>query len=118
MLFRSVVESLYFDKTGNPIFGEPIFNFNNRTQSRIIFEYGINVIMSLRFDEQLKMIIFDHLAPSSALYTNNFKFYGPDFTFDGLKFDDGVWQYFPNVNFHNTNKAKKVIKKVDPKLQK
>ena len=106
---QKVIESLYFDNLGSPMFGAPIFNYNNRTQFRVIFEYGINVTMSLRFDERLKMIIFDHLSPSSPLYTNNFKQYGSDFTFDGLKFDDGKWQYFPNVNFLNTNKT--VIKK-------
>jgi hypothetical protein len=115
---KKVVESMYFDKTGVPMFGEPIFNYNNRVQNRIIFEYGVNVIMNLRFDATLKMIIFDHLAPSSALYTNNFKHYGPDFTFDGLKFDDGVWQYIPNVDFHNTQKSPKPKRKIELNLNK
>ena len=102
---QKVIESMYFDITGMPMFGASVFYYNNRIQTRIIFEYGINVSMSLRFDERLKMIVFDHLAPSSPLYTNNFKFYGPDFTFDGLKFDDGKWMYIPNVDFRNSSKT-------------
>ena len=97
---RKIVESMYFNENGSPMFGTPIYIFNGHKQSRIVFDYSISVAMLLRFDSKLNMIVFDHLAPPSPLYSGNYKFYGPDFSVDGLKFENGNWVYYPNVNFH------------------
>ena len=91
---------MYFDENGQPIFGIPVFLFNKQLQNRMVFEYSINATMSLRYDNRIKMIIFDHLAPPSSLYYGDYKFYGPDFSFDGLKFENGKWNYQENVNVH------------------
>ena len=101
---KKIIEAMSISQDGFITFGVPIFSYNNRIQKRIIFEYGVDVIMNLKFDTHLNMIIFDHLAPSSPLYSNNFKFYGPDFTFDGLKFENEKWIYYPNINFHKWKK--------------
>jgi hypothetical protein len=97
---KKIIESMYFDDLHNPVFGSPIFVYNNSLLNRILFEYSINATMSLRFDNRLKMIIFDHLSPPSPLYNGDFKFYGPDFSFDGLKFIGNKWEYQANVDFH------------------
>ena len=104
---KKIIESMSISENGSVTFGVPIFSYNNHIQRRVVFEYGINIIMNLKYDEYLNMIIFDHLAPSSPLYTNNFKFYGPDFTFDGLKFENEKWTYYPNIDFHKRKKGKK-----------
>lgn len=95
-----IIESLFFDEKGDPQFGLPIFDYGLKMQSRVIFEYSINVTMGLKFDEKLQMIVFDHLSPQSPLYSGNFKFYGPDFSYDGLKFEKDKWVYYPNLNLH------------------
>jgi len=97
---KKIIESMYFDEHETPVFGRPIFEYNGQLQDRIVFEYSIDVKMILRFDQHLNMIIFDHLAPPSPLYNGNHKFYGPDFTFDGLKFEKNKWVYYPNVDYH------------------
>lgn len=97
---KKIIEPMYFDESGQPVFGLPVFLHNKQIQNRLVFEYSINATMSLRYDHRLKMIIFDHLAPPSALYYGDYKFYGPDFSFDGLKFENGKWNYQENVNVH------------------
>jgi hypothetical protein len=39
----------------------------------------------------LDMIAYDHLVPMNPIYQNQFEFYGPDGSFDGLRFTDGTW---------------------------
>jgi hypothetical protein len=97
---RKIIESMYFNENGSPMFGTPIYIYNGHKQSRIVFDYSISVSMLLRYDKKLNMIVFDHLAPPSPLYSGNFKYYGPDFSVDGLKFENNNWVYYPNVNFH------------------
>ncbi len=98
MTNKKIIESLWFDENGMPIFGKPVFDYGLKVQSRIIFEFNIQARMTIQYHNKLKMIIFDHLAPSSPIFTNNFEYYGPDASFDGLKYENGLWRYWPKVN--------------------
>jgi hypothetical protein len=102
---RKIIESMYFDNAGNPVFGYPIFRDNNIRANRIVFDYSINASMMMRYDQRLDMIVFDHLAPPSNIYAGNYKFYGPDFSFDGFKFEKNSWIFQSNVNFRDFDKA-------------
>jgi hypothetical protein len=97
---RKIIEAMYFNGKGNIVFGKPIFFIGNHPQKRVVFDYTINAVMSLKYDEKQQMIVFDHLAPPSPLYSGNYSYYGPDFTFDGYKFENNKWVYHPNINFH------------------
>jgi hypothetical protein len=97
---RKIIESMYFNEASEIIFGAPIFVKGTHPQKRVVFDYTINAVMSLKYDERQKMIVFDHLAPPSPLYTGNYTYYGPDFTYDGFKFENNKWVYYPNINFH------------------
>jgi hypothetical protein len=57
--------------------------------------------MSLRYDPQKKMIVFDHLSPTKPSLEGQYEFYGPDFTYDGLKFEKGVWEHYQNIEITN-----------------
>lgn len=67
--------------------------FSNGTQlvDRVVLEYSNQVSISVRYDSSMDLITFDHLVPISPIYKNNFEFYGPDGSFDGLRFEDGTW---------------------------
>jgi hypothetical protein len=97
---RKIIEAMFFNETGDIVFGKPIFFKGTHPQKRVVFDYTINAVMSLKYDEKQKMIVFDHLAPPSPLYSGNYTYYGPDFTFDGFKFENNTWVYYPNINFH------------------
>ncbi len=99
---KKVIDVLYFKKGTNPAFGAPIFKNRKVTQRRIIFEYSEFASMTLKYDEGKEMIIYDHLSPSEPKYEGQYEFYGPDFSYDGLKYENGIWNtYFdldPRLN--------------------
>jgi len=72
-------------------------------QDRLVLEYSAQVAISVRYDPDLKMIAFDHLVPFHPIYENNFEFYGPDGSFDGLEFVDGIWTYRTDIDARNVN---------------
>lgn len=69
--------------------------------NRMVLEYSDQVAITVRYDPQMDMIIFDHLAPFHPVYKKNLEFYGPDGSFDGLEFEDGYWIYRDDVDARN-----------------
>jgi hypothetical protein len=105
-LSRKVIEVLYFDEWGNPVFGAPIFQVDNKIKHRIVFNYSARVGMSLKYSDELKMIVCDHLAPSESIYKGQYEYYGPDFSFDGYEFVKGKWIQRTDLNIKNPNPSR------------
>ena len=99
---KKIIELLSFTERGEPQFGAPIFNVRNQIIARVIFEYSAKASMVLNFSNDVEMIVFDHLSPSRPDLVGNFQFYGPDFTHDGFRFEDGYWFYYANVDVRNS----------------
>jgi hypothetical protein len=95
---RKIIDVVYFTDENKPLFGKPIFFIQNRLINRMVFEYSAKVQMSLRWNNNMNMIIYDHLSPSKPLYTGNHQFYGPDFSYDGLKFANGRWVVMADID--------------------
>jgi hypothetical protein len=98
---RKLVDVLWFNDNREPVFGKALFHFNKQMQYRIVFEYAARVQMSLKWNEKMNMVVFDHLAPLKPSYTGNYQYYGPDLSFDGLRFEKGVWELIENVDVRN-----------------
>ena len=98
---KKIIDVFYFEDDVIPRFGKPIFNYENKLLCRVIFEFSARAIMSLNYNENKKMIVFDHLSPSQPSYQGNYQFYGPDFSYDGLKFDDGKWNLQKDIDIRN-----------------
>lgn len=101
--FRSTkkrIEVLTFDN-GKPVFGGPYFSFEQDTvpkpvQYRFEIEYKKDGNASIKYDEELGMIIYDHLIsennqPGKA-YT-----YVPDGDYEGFKWEKGKWLHIDKV---------------------
>jgi hypothetical protein len=84
-----------------PRFEKGLFLYGNSYLDRIVLEYSAQVSMSVRYDESTGMITFDHLEPLHPIYRNNYEFYGPDGSFDGFEFTDGVWIYHKDIDARN-----------------
>lgn len=97
---RKIIETFYFKNKTEPTFGTPVIEYEKKIQNRIIFEYAIAISMTLRYNKKMKMIVFDHLSPSLPMYKGDYKFYGPDFSYDGLKFEKNRWLFVPNINVY------------------
>jgi hypothetical protein len=84
-----------------PYFVKALF-FNGRDKvDRLVLEYSKQVAMSVRYEPLVDMITFDHLVPFHPIYEKNYEFYGPDGSFDGLEFSDGIWIYREDIDARN-----------------
>jgi hypothetical protein len=103
---KKIIESLVFTESGRPKFGKPVFAFGRKKVKRIIFEYSRMASMMIRYDENMKMIVMDHLSPSKSIFAGNPQYYGPDLSYDGLKFNNGIWEYIPAIDYKPVVKKK------------
>ncbi|MDQ3051111.1 MAG: hypothetical protein M3Q95_09525 [Bacteroidota bacterium] len=98
---KKVIDVLTFDAWDNVTFGAPLFIDEKKLiKHRMIFEFNAQAVMLLRYEK--KMIVFDHLSPSSLAVKGQFRHYGPDFTYDGLQFKKGEWHYKTNLDLRNS----------------
>ena len=98
---KKIIDVVYVDENEEqPVFGKNIINYNGKNITRLIFEYGERVAMTLKYDEKLKMIIWDHLSPAKPQFEGIYKYYGPDFSFDALQFEKGIWKYIPDIELN------------------
>lgn len=98
---KKIIDVLYFDEKNRPFFGKQIFQQDDKLLMRVIFEFSARVSMSLTYNKEKKMIIYDHLSPSKPSLTGKYQFYGPDMSYDGLKFEDGIWKLYTDLDVRN-----------------
>lgn len=104
---KKIIDVLTFDSQGTPTFGYPVFNVDGKYRlSRIVFEFNARVNMVLRYNDDSKTIVFDHLSPSSPEFAGDFQYYGPDGSFDGFKLEGTEWVYVRDLDLRNPRRSK------------
>lgn len=98
---KKIIEVLNFDDNEQVSFGMPVIFWKGKTLTRLVFEYAKQARMTIQYNEKEKQIVFDHLAPSSPTYQNQFEYYGPDFSYDALEYQKGKWVLVENVDVRN-----------------
>lgn len=101
--FRSTkkrIEVLTFDN-GKPVFGGPYFSFEQDTvpkpvQYRFEIEYKKDGNASIKYDEELGMIIYDHLISENNQPGKAYS-YVPDGDYEGFKWEKGKWLHIDKV---------------------
>ncbi|MFT3738887.1 MAG: hypothetical protein QM786_09020 [Breznakibacter sp.] len=68
---------------------------------RAVFEYSLQANMMLKYDPNHQMIVMDNLTPASPQYKDIYMYYGPDFSYNGLKFEKGKWVLYPDIDLRN-----------------
>ena len=95
---RKVVEVLQFNgrnessiRFGDKIFETPEFQGEKiaKRPYRLVLQYGADRSAMLRWDEANKRIIMDRLVPDDASQKGQYRFYGPDFSYDALVWKKG-----------------------------
>ncbi len=97
---RSTIKSIevVMIQRNQPVFMKQMF-YNGRDRvDRVVLEYSDKVAISVRYDPNLGMIVFDHLVPFHSIYKNSFEFYGPDGSYDGLEFINGSWIFREDID--------------------
>lgn len=95
------IEVLSFDAKGNPVFGGQFFSFDQDTikkpvQSRFNIEYKKNGNARIVYDDDLDILIYDHLISESNEPAKKYT-YIPDGDYEGFKWVNGKWQHIEKV---------------------
>jgi hypothetical protein len=88
---------------GKPVFRGDQFLAGGTVKDRIVLEYSADLTITLNFNERLGMIVFDHIVPLHPFYQGNYQFYGPDGSYDGYRFTEGIWVLEKDVDARNRN---------------
>lgn len=85
-----MIDVLYFSGD-NPKLGSPIFKTKEHTYKRYFFEHSKKATMSLKYEEEYKRLIFDHLSPESPNLVGFYSFYLPDLSYDAFMLEGNKW---------------------------
>jgi hypothetical protein len=91
------MEVLTFDKNGEPVFGGPVISYKNDslrrpTQARFSIEYKKEAKTFLNYDQELDVILVDHLVSESDEPEKKFTLV-PDGDYEAFKWDNGQGQW-------------------------
>jgi hypothetical protein len=75
----------------NPKLGAPIFKTKTETLKRVFFEHSEKAYMSLKYEDNFKRIIYDHLSPETPSMTGFYSYYVPDFSYDAFMLVKDKW---------------------------
>jgi len=103
---RKVIDVLFFEDKGKPVFGAPVFvretSKPGPKEQRLIFEYSAEASIRVNWDEQYKMVLFDHLIVFPSPFGRGMTAV-PDGSYDGLRLEKGRWKYIDKV-FNDSQK--------------
>ena len=100
--WKKMIDVLTFGKDGQPIFGEEMmFQINRLSKRRVIFEFKAEMVMTLKYEEKNKRIVFDVLAPEVSGAEGMFQYYVQTFAYDAYVFKKGKWVYTTDQDIRN-----------------
>lgn len=98
---KKVIDVVSIDDFDVFNFCPSLIKYNENMTDRLVFEFNEKVTMTLKYNPSADMIVFDHLSPEKPSLEGNYAFYGPDFSYDGLKFEKGIWVHYKNLIITN-----------------
>jgi hypothetical protein len=98
---RKIMEVLSFDSQGRPVFGGNLISFREdsvkRTpQARFWIEYKKDGNARMQFDDELDLVIYDHLISESNEPQKKYT-YIPDGDYEGFRWQEGQWVHIDKV---------------------
>lgn len=97
---RKVAEVINFLPDNRIIFGRKIFSVGDTLLYRIVLEYSIEAVASLRFLSD-SSVVFDHLVPFSPGLAGDHRFYGPDYSYDAYILENSFWKFVRDIDVRN-----------------
>jgi hypothetical protein len=99
---RKWIDILHFDKSNQPIFGlQNAFSFAEdsipgKSQNRILLEYKKDARARIQYDEEMDMILFDHLISETNEPQKRYTLI-PDGDYEGFVWKNGEWVHINKV---------------------
>lgn len=103
-----LIDVLYFSGE-NPKLGSPIFKVKDQTFKRMFYEHSEKAVMSLKYEEDYKRIIFDHLSPETPNLAGFYSFYVPDLSYDAFVLEGNKWVLKEDVIGVNKGNDEKTV---------
>ncbi len=98
---KKLLEVLSFTKEKTPVFGAPVFYFGKESDlngiRRFIIEYKEDAQVSMNYDEDLRLITFDHLIPADPSTRDLPYTYVPDGSYEAFEWKRGRWNHIDNI---------------------
>jgi hypothetical protein len=116
---KKFVECLYFKKTGEPVFGAPLFqSYASRKPklvNRFVYEYQKGSSATLNWNAEAGIVIMDHLESTIGDFSKRYTFVG-DGAYDGLQWNGKNWLIVPNaINIIPTAENNVPVQEVEKK---
>ncbi|MCQ2215988.1 MAG: hypothetical protein MJZ31_08730 [Bacteroidales bacterium] len=92
-----VIEILSF-KGKKVSFGAPLFLHEKATYHRRVMKYSAQANMMMRYDDRISTLVMDHLSPPSSMFRGQWRYYGPDMSYDGYKLTKTGWQFADDLD--------------------
>lgn len=97
---KKLLDMLTF-QDGEPVFGGPFFSFAEdtvpkKTRNRFIVEFKKEATISLSYNAEMDMIVYDHLISESNQPSKPSTFV-PDLDYEGFKWKAGKWVHIEKV---------------------
>lgn len=95
---RKVVDVLHFPD-GKPMLGAPVFlepgqaGEADKIRNRLVLEYSSDASVRLNYDENFRMITYDHLILAGGIYRGQGPVMVPDGSYCGYRLKKGMWEY-------------------------
>jgi len=91
-----LVDVLFFTKTGQPVFGKPVFRKSENKESdvffnRLLFMYAADGYMTVNYNPGMEMIVFDNLIPKMSRIPGQGQTYVSDGSYVGYVWDKKHW---------------------------
>lgn len=101
---KKVIDVLNLSSDGTASFGAKVFS-DDHTLSRKIFSYTRQASMYLKYNAAQRRIEFDHIVPADPSLKGDFKYYGPDLSYDGYSVENGKLIFKPNIPIQNPERG-------------
>ncbi|MGC4034993.1 MAG: hypothetical protein QM764_03455 [Chitinophagaceae bacterium] len=101
MTNKKWIEVMTLNENNDPVFGGKYFSFEQDsvrkpTQYRFNIEYKKAASTTVNYDDELKMILYDHLISETDEPEKQFT-YVPDGDYEGFKWEKGKWVHIDKV---------------------
>ena len=98
---RKLIDVLYFDKEGKPVFGDTVFDRDTLlpggVEMRIMMQYTAEAPAKCNYDEYYQKVLIEHLIPAGSPFGRGITMV-PDGSYDALELQkNGHWKYIVKV---------------------
>jgi len=95
---KKILDVLWFNKRGEPVFGKPVFRDGDELKMRRIFEFTKGAGMTLAYLRAKEAIVYDDLVPMPGMAEGNYSSYVPGTIHRGYRLQKGEWIYQEKVD--------------------